>query len=806
MTASEPTDPIESATGIEPEETVESAPAAEGVGSAKSADAAKSVTAAKPDTALKSSATPESPTAAEPAAAAKSSAKARPAAASEAATIYLDPKRGDDAATGATPKTAVKTIDKALELAGKGGTIHLLGTVQVNKGENVTVSNVTVIGDPSLYLALFDVCNGTLTIENAIIDANGASLNNSVINVGGLGWPDGGTLNIKEGAMITGSDSGYAGSGGVRLVGSSVLNMTGGTIKGNTSQTGGGIAAWDESVLNLSGGSIEGNTASWGAGLVVEGSTAVNLTGTVVRDNAADYGAGMCILGGTINLFAGGIQNNTATYGNGAGIYMENATFNMTGGSITGNKVACDGDGGGIMAWAADYLQSETVLNISGGTIADNIAANGEEWERGDAIFLGGQEGGSSYGQLRLSGSPAISGEVYVDKYTVADAKISVTGAFAPENPMLVQKSGSLKDGQVLVSYAEGLAPSAEHFVYDNVHFGLQVQGQDLLFVGTKAVGVFAQKGDRKALKYIYVLPGERVDKAQLPGNVDLGKTAGYTATWKNKDAASAWGIDDPVTAAQSIYPEWSLDAPAIEVSASADSIHEGAPVTLTANATHPAGDGITYAYAWYRDGELLDGADESTLEVTEPGCYAVKVSADDAELVSAEAESAAVELKATSHAFSGWTVTVKPTATEDGAKTRTCQICSFRQTESIPATGAEPAEQVTVTFIDYFNRTEKTVKIGKGRMVGKPADPRYDGYTFAGWYSDKAAKHKFDFDAPVTGDLTLYAGYIKKGASGARKELPQTGDDSALPMLLTAGTGTAAVVAGIVISRRRKA
>ena len=43
------------------------------------------------------------------------------------------------------------------------------------------------------------------------------------------------------------------------------------------------------------------------------------------------------------------------------------------------------------------------------------------------------------------------------------------------------------------------------------------------------------------------------------------------------------------------------------------------------------------------------------------------------------------------------------------------------------------------------------------------PADPEREGYTFTGWYSDKALKNKFDFTGTlVNQDMTLYAGWEK--------------------------------------------
>ena len=51
------------------------------------------------------------------------------------------------------------------------------------------------------------------------------------------------------------------------------------------------------------------------------------------------------------------------------------------------------------------------------------------------------------------------------------------------------------------------------------------------------------------------------------------------------------------------------------------------------------------------------------------------------------------------------------------------------------------------------------------GKLV-KPADPTRDGYTFGGWYTDEACTQAYDFSAPVTADLTLYAKWTKNAVN----------------------------------------
>ncbi len=53
-------------------------------------------------------------------------------------------------------------------------------------------------------------------------------------------------------------------------------------------------------------------------------------------------------------------------------------------------------------------------------------------------------------------------------------------------------------------------------------------------------------------------------------------------------------------------------------------------------------------------------------------------------------------------------------------------------------------------------------IVVEDGKIVKRPSDPVRAGYTFAGWYADEACTIPYDFDAPVTGDITLYAKWTK--------------------------------------------
>ena len=87
--------------------------------------------------------------------------------------IWLYGAKGDDTNDGLSQDKPVKSIDKALELAGEGGTIMLLGNVTIRDGNDLLIENVTLkrACDDSDYLLHFIDCEN-ITFDNVVIDGN----------------------------------------------------------------------------------------------------------------------------------------------------------------------------------------------------------------------------------------------------------------------------------------------------------------------------------------------------------------------------------------------------------------------------------------------------------------------------------------------------------------------------------------------------------------------------------------------------------------------------------------------------------
>ena len=114
-------------------------------------------------------------------------------------------------------------------------------------------------------------------------------------------------------------------------------------------------------------------------------------------------GRGVYVSSGTFNMYGGSITGNKAqdAQGRGGGVYVYSGsgTFNMYGGSITGNRAT--GDGGGVYKSG-----SNSSFNMSGGSITGNTAnsyGGGVYVDGGEFTMSGGTIGGTKTGETNTA-------------------------------------------------------------------------------------------------------------------------------------------------------------------------------------------------------------------------------------------------------------------------------------------------------------------------------------------------------------------------------------------------------------------
>lgn len=175
------------------------------------------------------------------------------------------------------------------------------------------------------------------------------------------------------------------------------------------------------------------------------------------------------------------------------------------------------------------------------------------------------------------------------------------------------------------------------------------------------------------------------------------------------------------------------------------------------------------------------------------------------------------------------------PTGTQDGnIEYWTCPVChkyfsdAAGKTEIDPSSVVVPAVKHTVTLVYGHGLPNGTVEVPDGGVISGLTDPSYAGWTFVGWFTNRAedgtVSGEYQFGQPITEDITLYAGWVQndtedkipvspEGADEQKTEnkkdsatLPQTSDstNNVAPGALAA-VGVA-LAAGAAISRRREA
>lgn len=713
-----------------------------------------------------------------------------------AKTVYLNTVSGSDGKDGATSANAVKTLDKAVELAGEGGTVYLtLAGVTIDKNTNLsnvtfkrvsdnyrtmftvdqgatlTLENVTLDGENKsgtehcvevknrsrlVINGTTKICNSkttALSVQNASVEMNGGEICNNegtsagavvlssmggtsgFIMNGGKIWgnsstadqagailvDDGCTFNLKKGEIYQNRTNGHGGAFAIR----GKVDMTGGSVHHNTATSGGGMLLNDAGILNITGGEIASNSSQWGGGINANGHPTVTLSGT------------------------GAVKDNTST-ANAAGIFLEGddgqgTTFTMTGGSITGNKAG--GNGGGIMGYS--YTQTVTI-NISGGTITGNtadLAGNG-------IILRGDTSKTSECASLKLSGSPDIKDDVFLQDDWFPDAKVDVVGAFTPVTAVPIRDT-SWADNRTIVSYVQGITPDIKHFTPADGHVNEAIiqDGQNLQSIRTLSVDFvedgYIADGNHKLYKTVRVLPKGTISKNDIPEVTEKGYRV---VEWRRADTREVWDFDnDIVTMSINLYPVLKLNPATYELVADKDHLHgeDGDKVTLKTEFTQHEASNISYEWQWYKDGTLVtEGTSNDTLEVTEPGEYKVVVTADDGKSHSDPVEKTITITKnghtygtdwkfdatqhwkecgecqnkteAAAHIFGDWSVETQQTRAAGTVKVRSCQVCGYEERVTVPE---EPGEEKNISVSYEFTSKTKDAQLPAEVLALLPKD-----------------------------------------------------------------------------------
>lgn len=176
----------------------------------------------------------------------------------------------------------------------------------------------------------------------------------------------------------------------------SALNLNGGMITTPRTLGNDGHVILSQGAVNISGGYVtNGNGGGWGGGLCITGANAsLEMTGGVVAGNKAASGGGIFANNGAVLNLSGGVISGNATYDNGIS---------------DGYKVSAGGYGGGV------YTQGAFVTISDSANITNNRAearlTNKELYNKG--LLGGGGIASTNGGTLSMTGGSVTANYSY---------------------------------------------------------------------------------------------------------------------------------------------------------------------------------------------------------------------------------------------------------------------------------------------------------------------------------------------------------------------------------------------------------
>ena len=682
--------------------------------------------------------------------------------------IYLDQMHGDDTKDGLTESTAVKTIEKANELANANGTsdIFLKSVYQVTGTESWDLDGKTIhrhsLGG---YMIELKDASASLTLKNVVIDgaeysvaATHAAETDSIIKAA-----NGGMIVLNSGAILQNNKAAQFGSGILASNGVKITMEDGAVIRNNTNRNyelGGGIMIGNGSTFTMNGGEISGNTANGGGGVAIIGSTMVMNGGTISNNSTyktsgqGSYGAGVYVAdyanasGGdtlftaqpaSFEMNGGKITGNTALdYGGGVLTFPQQnqkITINIKNGEISGNKVTT-GSGGAVAAFfgvtelnikggtltgnsayqfgGGVFLYQATNVTISGGTISENKALRGGGGvclREGSAVK---QTGGSIENNVAKVGGGIYSGTYTMTGGVIKDNNNSLTEA---------ARLSTLGDG-VFVGTAFNLGNDAEISTNNDVY----LTAGDSISKEGRYINVISPYTGASTAKPIQIHSEDRTVE-----NTEIGTQLVRYTTDAGGDTAAAKADANGI-----FVPSWKM------------------PEGLVIGQSKAAGktDWMTYVpavkiqYQWV--------STDNPSDVTPP--------ADDYIRTGTAYTAKAQEATHENYTFAGWFTDAACTLSyTDGTvlNTDTTLYGKWDKIATPPSSGG--GSHGTKYYILHYESNGGTKyedeKYKKNTVVILDKIPKRVGYIFTGWYADQELTDKIT-KIKMTSDKTVYAGW----------------------------------------------
>ena len=683
--------------------------------------------------------------------------------------IYLDQQHGADDNNGLSEATAVKTIEKANELADANGTsdIFLKSVYQVTGTENWDLGGKTIhrytLGS---YMIELKGTSASLTLKDVVIDgaeysvaATHAAETDSIIKA-----VSGGTIVLQSGAILENNKVAQFGSGILANNGVKITMENGAVIRNNTNsnyELGGGILLGNGSTFTMNGGEISGNTANGGGGVAIIGSTMVMNGGTISNNSTyktsgqGSYGAGVYVAdyanasGGdtlfvarpaSFEMNGGKITGNKALdYGGGVVTFPQQSkkiTITINNGEISGNKVT-KGSGGAVAAFFG-----VTELNIKGGTLTGNSAQ-----QFGGGVFLYGTtnvtiSGGTISENKALRGGGGVclrEGSAVKQTGGSIENNVAKVGG-GIYSGIYTMTGGVIKDNNNSLTEAARLSTRG-----DGVYVGTAFNLGGAAEISTNN-DVYLEKGAREAKegRYINVISSYTGASTAKPIQIHSEDVTVEGAEIGTQLVRYTTGAGGEAAAAQAdangiFVPSWKMQK------------------GLVIGQSKAAGktDWMTYVpsiriqYQWV--------STDNPSDVTPP--------ADDYIRTGTAYTAKAQEATHQGYSFKGWFTDDACTLSYTDGTVLSTDTILYGKWEKIatPPSSGGGGSHVTKYYILHYESNGGTKyedeKYKKNTVVILDKIPKRVGYTFTGWYADKELTDKIT-SVKMTSDKTVYAGW----------------------------------------------
>lgn len=279
-------------------------------------------------------------------------------------TVYLNGASGNDAAAG-TQNAPVRTFERACELLAPGGTIYISGTVTVTEAKEWSLGNASIRRASSFTGPLITVSGGaSLDLSDITIHGNSGTPSASDIATN----TSYASNSVKAPLIVVNSGGSLAIHDGTLLTNNSNKPDTASNIFKENGYVGQGGAIYCNGSLTMDGGTIQYCEAQSGGGIYIENGT-FDLSGGLIDHNYAR------------DIVSTSYRTRGYYKNAGGGVYVgDNSTMNMSGGTISNNQSSREG-GGISLGWlnrtnGAAISEFITTFNMTGGTIDGNTATS----------------------------------------------------------------------------------------------------------------------------------------------------------------------------------------------------------------------------------------------------------------------------------------------------------------------------------------------------------------------------------------------------------------------------------------------